>query len=332
MEPVALLLFNRNESAGVLATVHDVGRSFAEIVVVDSSSAGPRRSLETGLAGTGARIVPAPPLGCTEPLRPLAHASVRSPWVLSVDADERLSPGLREALPTLPATPSAYRVPRMERALGTLSEHLRLYRPDRVRYEGWIHETPRVDGPIVPLPPDRRLVHEADYARYLDKEGRAGAYLLIESYERPFTGRSLRREFPRGLLAAIAGDAVRPLAGVRRAAFFAAFRSFRWWSARAADPTLARLGTYHGDYFDARRRHFYGLSPDGRREAAAIGEAVRRAGGPTPFIGFDDLERVGRLAATVPVDLVGGNVMLALLRHRYRTGRPLDAWPPPSAG
>jgi hypothetical protein len=332
MEPVALLLFNRNESAGVLRTVHEVGRSFAELLVVDSSGAAARRALEAGLAGTGARILPAPPLGCTEPLRPLAHAAIRSPWVLSVDADERVSGALVERLPSLSASPSAYRVPRLERSLGTTSEHLRLYRPDRVRYEGWIHETPRVEGPVEELAPDARLVHEADYAHYLDKDGRAGAYLVLESYERPFTGRSLRREFPRGLLAAAAGDGVRPLTGVRRAAFFAAFRMFRWWSARGTDPTRARLGTYHGAYFDARRRHFYGLSADDQREAAAIGEAIGRAGGPTRFIGFDALERVRRLAATVPVEAGGGSVMLALLRHRFRTGQPLESWPPPSAG
>lgn len=83
----------------------------------------------------------------------------RNPWVLSLDADERVAPELADEIQriTLSAAPqiSAFRIPRRDYFLGTWLRHaqlsslyLRLVRPERVRYTRAVNEVLEVDGQI----------------------------------------------------------------------------------------------------------------------------------------------------------------------------------------
>lgn len=83
----------------------------------------------------------------------------RHPWVLYIDADERVSAELRTAVlgSALPAAPeSAFRVRRQDYyADGTCLKHaqispfyVRLFRPQKIRYERLVNPVAVVEGPV----------------------------------------------------------------------------------------------------------------------------------------------------------------------------------------
>jgi glycosyltransferase involved in cell wall biosynthesis len=92
----------------------------------------------------------------------LRHIVFKHAWVLQLDADERCTPQLLDALSgALPAPRgvSAYRIERRDFLFGTWLAHvqasplyLRLFQPSRVRYERFINPTCVVDGEVAMLP------------------------------------------------------------------------------------------------------------------------------------------------------------------------------------
>lgn len=89
----------------------------------------------------------------------LANLPFRHPWVLYIDADERVSPELRDAAlaaARADAPESAFRLRRRDFFLdGTWLKHaqispfyLRLFRPSKMRYERLVNPVSIVDGPI----------------------------------------------------------------------------------------------------------------------------------------------------------------------------------------
>ncbi len=326
MSRVALLVFNRNQTDGVVRAVRLLRGHVAEIVVVDSSSPRPYQALLESLHGSGARVVRAPALGCTEPFRPFAHSELQSPWVLSVDADEAPTPGLVRRIEHLGDEPAAYRIAREETSLRATTRHTRLYRPARIRYEGWIHEDPYVDGVVDELPHADRLIHEADYPGYLAPGGRGTSYLLTECFERPFTASSLRREFPESRSAQLLGRSDEALPRSAAGAFLYAWAIEKRMSRPSGrgERLQHRLFT---QYLWARLHAFYSLPPGERREAVHISTELRAAGGPIPYLGFDDFARVRRLASWTTDDMPPAERLRALLIFRHRTGSPMDEPP-----
>jgi len=96
-----------------------------------------------------------------------ANSQAKFPWILSLDADERISPELREELLELKDTEpdcSGFSIPRLAFYLGRWIRHagwypdrkIRLFRRDRARWEGeYVHErlvlegkTRKLKGPI----------------------------------------------------------------------------------------------------------------------------------------------------------------------------------------
>lgn len=92
-----------------------------------------------------------------------ANSKARFPWIFSLDADERISPELREELLELKEIEpdcSAYSMPRLTFYLGRWIRHAgwypdrktRLFRRDRARWEGeYVHEKLVVEGKIKKL-------------------------------------------------------------------------------------------------------------------------------------------------------------------------------------
>jgi glycosyltransferase involved in cell wall biosynthesis len=89
----------------------------------------------------------------------LANLPFKHPWVLYIDADERVSPELKDAAlnaAQADAPQSAFRIRRRDFfADGTWLKHaqispfyLRLFRPSRMRYERLVNPVSIVDGPI----------------------------------------------------------------------------------------------------------------------------------------------------------------------------------------
>jgi glycosyltransferase involved in cell wall biosynthesis len=101
-----------------------------------------------------------------------ANNQASSPWILSLDADERLSPELREELLNFRKSEPAffaYSMPRMVYYLGRWIRHsgwypdrkVRLFRKDRARWEGdFVHEDLVVGGKIGKL---RGPIHHFTY-------------------------------------------------------------------------------------------------------------------------------------------------------------------------
>jgi glycosyltransferase involved in cell wall biosynthesis len=88
----------------------------------------------------------------------LQHVPFRHPWVLYLDADERVTPALREGLLAAVAAPGdrvAFRIERHDHFMGrwlrhvqATSSYIRLFMPSHVRYERLVNPVTLVDGPV----------------------------------------------------------------------------------------------------------------------------------------------------------------------------------------
>jgi glycosyltransferase involved in cell wall biosynthesis len=119
-------------------------------------------------------------------------------WVLSIDADERVTPELGKAIRNAIAKPGAhgYEIPRLSRFLGREMRHsgwypdhvLRLFRRGRARFsDDLVHERVVCDGPLGRL--DEPLLHDPvgrieDALSRMDRYSTAGAAMLSASGRR----------------------------------------------------------------------------------------------------------------------------------------------------
>lgn len=168
MTPVSVVINTLNEQEhlpGCLASL----KWADEIVVVDmhSEDATPQIAKDFGC-----RLFQHERTGYVEPARNFALAQARNPWVLVVDADERVSSGLADWLATTLDSTSAsgFRIPRRNlygdrwiTCCGWFPDsQLRLFRQDRTRYSDRIHRAPAIDGIILDLP-DRGEAYFSHY-------------------------------------------------------------------------------------------------------------------------------------------------------------------------
>ena len=88
----------------------------------------------------------------------LRNIFFRHPWVFYLDADERVTPALRESMLRAVADPGAhvaFRIQRRDFLMGAWLKHsqlspfyLRLFRPEKMRYERLGHPVSVPDGPV----------------------------------------------------------------------------------------------------------------------------------------------------------------------------------------
>jgi glycosyltransferase involved in cell wall biosynthesis len=88
----------------------------------------------------------------------LTNVPFRHPWVFYIDADERVTPELREAMQTAVHTPGeavAFQVERRDFLMGTWLRHvqvsafyMRLFRPEKMRYERLVNPVSIPSGPV----------------------------------------------------------------------------------------------------------------------------------------------------------------------------------------
>lgn len=88
----------------------------------------------------------------------LRNIGFKHPWVFLCDADERATPGLAESMlraAQAPGDAAAFEIQRRDYFLGTWLKHvqvtpfyLRLFRPEKIRYERVVHQISVVDGPV----------------------------------------------------------------------------------------------------------------------------------------------------------------------------------------
>ena len=107
-----------------------------------------------------------------EPARTFAIQSASSPWVLVVDADELVTPQLREYLYKRiaePDCPAGLYIPRknyfMERLFDYPDYQLRFFIKEGTEWPPYVHTFPKVNGPLGHLPKERdelAFIHLAD--------------------------------------------------------------------------------------------------------------------------------------------------------------------------
>lgn len=176
MSAISALVHTRNEAA-VLSPCLESLRWADELVVADMASTDGTRDLA---AAAGARVIDVPLAPVVEVVRNGAVEQCAGPWVLVVDADERVPPTLAARLRELardPAAADAYALPRQNRFLGVWLEHgfwpdpqTRFFRRGAARWTDHVHEPPRVAGRLAELPAEPRFA--LDHPGYAPNLGR----------------------------------------------------------------------------------------------------------------------------------------------------------------
>jgi glycosyltransferase involved in cell wall biosynthesis len=192
---LSVVLITLNEAANLPRTLKSVSWA-QEIVVVDSGSTD--ATVEIARAA-GARVFEDTWKGfAAQKNSAIAHASGQ--WVLSLDADEEVSPELAREIQTLLAgdpTFSAYRIPRLNHFLGRPLRHggywpdpkLRLFCSGAARFaERPVHETMETAGPVETL--KNPLLHRCyptleDYIEHMNRYSSVAAQMLVDSGRAP---------------------------------------------------------------------------------------------------------------------------------------------------
>lgn len=193
-DSVSLVVMTRNEGANLPGFLDNLA-GFDEVVVADMESEDSTLSIARA---AGARILSIPNAGFAEPGRMDAIHFATGPWILMLDADERLPPGgvgaVRGLCAQTPDRVAAYRIPRVNylgevpiRGSGwglDVERHARLFRRDAVTWAPRVHSSPEFSGVVLDLPDDGviRIEHAnfRDYSHLLDK---LNGYSTIEAAE-----------------------------------------------------------------------------------------------------------------------------------------------------
>jgi glycosyltransferase involved in cell wall biosynthesis len=165
---ISAVVITYNEERNISGALESLAGIASEIVVVDSLSTD--RTVKIVREYTD-RVVERAWTNYADQ-KNFANGLASHPWILSLDADERLSPALRaEILALLPEDPgaAAFSMPRRVYYLGKWIRHsgwypdrkLRLFRKDRARWEGeFVHEKLAVAGEVLRLRGD---IHHLTY-------------------------------------------------------------------------------------------------------------------------------------------------------------------------
>ncbi len=191
--PISVTIIAGNEEDRIAEAVRSAAWA-AEVVVLDSESRD--RTAEVA-AAAGARVVVEPWRGYGQQ-KNRAAALAAHPWVLSLDADERVGAELAAAITQLPAAPdhAAYRVRRRNYLGDAPLRHwpwawdrtARLYDRRRARFsEREVHETLVADGPVGRL---AGVLEHFSYRSWADYWERQDRYARLGARDAARRGRS----------------------------------------------------------------------------------------------------------------------------------------------
>jgi len=162
---LTVLIAARNEEKNLPGCLESVGFADERVVVVDARSGD--RTLE--IAQDLADVVFTRSFDSFAGQRNAALERASGDWILSIDADERVTPELAEEIGgrVLDARSAdvGFRIPIRSEILGRPFGHsgtqmdlpLRLFRRGRGRWEGRVHETVAIEGPV------GRMVHPLEH-------------------------------------------------------------------------------------------------------------------------------------------------------------------------
>jgi glycosyltransferase involved in cell wall biosynthesis len=189
------VLITLNEASNLRRTLKSVSWA-QEIIVVDSGSTDETVAIARA---AGTRVFEEPWKGfAAQKNSAIGHAT--GDWVLSLDADEEVSPELaREIQALLGSTPSftAFRIPRLNHFIGRPLRHggywpdpkLRLFKRGSARFvERAVHETMQSDGPMGEL--RNPILHHCyptieEYVEHVNRYSTLSARMLVDAGRAP---------------------------------------------------------------------------------------------------------------------------------------------------
>jgi glycosyltransferase involved in cell wall biosynthesis len=206
---LSVVIITRNEAANIKACIDSV--AFAdEVVVLDNASTDD--TAERARA-CGARVEVAPDWPGFGPQKNRALALARGRWVLSLDADERISPGLADEIRTVVRQDPqavAYQLPRLTQFCGQWIRHcgwtpdhvLRLFKRGQARFsDDLVHEK-------VLLSPGQRLFSLRTPLLHFSYPTPAHYWRKLETYSLAWAAQrhaqGQRTSMPRAVVAAVA--------------------------------------------------------------------------------------------------------------------------------
>jgi glycosyltransferase involved in cell wall biosynthesis len=187
---ITATIITLNESANLAAALDSV-RWADELIVVDAESTDD--TVEIARRYTD-RVIVRPWPGYIEQ-KNFAASQARHEWILSLDADERVTPELaaeiRGLLDTGPTAPG-YRMPRVSHYLGRWIRstdwypdyQMRLYDRRRAKWTGrYVHESVQVDGPPGRLSGELQHVPYRDVSHHLNTIDRYSSLAARQMFE-----------------------------------------------------------------------------------------------------------------------------------------------------
>ncbi len=192
MPRLSAIVIAKNEAANIAECLDSL--AFCdEVVVVDGGSSDDTVALAKA---KGAQVVSAPDWQGFGPQKNLALSQAHGDWILSIDADERVTPALaREIEATIAEAKAAqgYRMPRLSTFCGREMRHsgwypdyvLRLFRRNKARFsDDLVHERVICEGQVGHLREPLRhhtITSLEDALSKIDRYSTSGADMLLAS-------------------------------------------------------------------------------------------------------------------------------------------------------
>ncbi len=199
--PLTVIVHTRNEETQIAACLHGLKGWAAEVMVADMASTDQTLAIARPLSDT---VLELPVMEEFDAARNVSAAAASQPWILMLDADERLNEKVKETIERLvranePAV-AAYQLPFKVISFGGWIQHAGnwwpsyksppLLRAGRFRFSGMVHDPAMVDGKVVRVHPtseDDAILHlsHRDLSHYFDKLNR---YTTLEALKRDEPG------------------------------------------------------------------------------------------------------------------------------------------------
>ncbi len=328
---ITLLIFTRNDLDAAVSKIHDYASCFDSVVVVDSSDPEHASSHSCAIAGSGASLHRAIPLGGPDLLRPFAASVIRTERVLELDTDESISDYLLEHMHDLDIY-AACSIARLERELNTYKRLLRLYDPGRIKFTGPSFSFPSVEGQVGF--PDKRfcIIHNTSFVDYLESRSRRERHFMVESLERPFTRQYLvdslalrlgRIRIRPPLASKLIGGGDKQLSDP--AILLSLFVESLSELMMGGSPSWAIFRLKYGV---EKLRYMADLPPEEATLRNSIAAQVRESGGLVRYLGLDSPATVRGLTESYDWKSDPQSVIAFLSLFRFRNGHPATTMDP----